>query len=152
MSANAANRETGRDALTALLSAALVGVGLPAQAVYGYQKSDFEGQSPVVVVLSAGTRRQRFGMGTEKYRSWFGYEILNFVADADAAAGWTDADVEDRLDLLEKEIADVIADNRVTANWDDLKHDEGASQIVPALVGGKPYKLEILRVWAEKHD
>lgn len=152
MSANATNRETGRDALAGLLSTALVGTGLPAQAVYGYQKSDFEGQSPVVVVLSAGTRRQRFGVGTQKYRSWFAYEVLVFVADADEAVSWTDADVEDRLDLIEKEIADVVADNRSTTNWDDLKHDEGFGQILPAVVGGKPYKMEIIRLIAEKHD
>ena len=49
------NRETVRDALGTLLSAALVGTGKPAQAFYGYMVGDFAGQSPVVVLTSSGT-------------------------------------------------------------------------------------------------
>ena len=50
-------RETARDALAALLETALVGSGLPAQAVYNYQIGDFQGQSPVVVVSSGPSER-----------------------------------------------------------------------------------------------
>ena len=101
--ANAANRETVRDALTTLLSTALTGVGNPVQSVYGYHISEFGGdgfESPVVLVLSNGSRRERRGLGTQVYRTFFQLSVLVFVSDAIAAESWTDANVEDRLDLL----------------------------------------------------
>jgi len=57
MASDVVNRETIRDAFTTLLSTALVGTGLPVQAVYGYKKADFQGQSPVVVIAPGGTGR-----------------------------------------------------------------------------------------------
>lgn len=50
MASDVTNRETVRDAFTTLLSTALVGSGLPVQAVYGYKIGDFQGQSPIVIV------------------------------------------------------------------------------------------------------
>lgn len=154
--ANAANRETVREALTALLSSALTGVGNPVQAVYGYHISEFGGdgfESPVVLVLSSGSQRERRGLGHQVYRTFFRLELLVFVSDARVAESWTDAEVEDRLDLIEKEIADVLAENRSTASWHDIKHVPGNfTNIVPAKLGGHSYKMEMIPVIVEVHD
>lgn len=157
MAANAANRETVRDALTTLLSTALTGIGNPVQSVYGYHVSEFGGEgfeSPVVLVLSSGSQRERRGLGNQKYRTFFQLEILVFVSDAISAESWTDANVEDRLDLIEKEIADVIAENRSSPGvWDDLKHVPGNyTNIVPAKLGGHSYKMETIPVIVEVQD
>jgi len=153
VAANASNREAVRDAFASLLATALVGVGLPVKAVYGYQAGDFGGKSPVVLVMSNGSRRERHGVGTLLYRTYHRLLVLVFVADAISGQSWTDNDVEDRLDLIEKMIADVVADNRKTANWEHLEHDASFSSIAPALLGdGHTYKLEMINVIAEVFD
>lgn len=153
MAANTANRETARDALTALFTAALVGAGKPVQAVYGYQASDFDGQSPVVVVLSSGVYRMRYTLKSTRYKSFFNLEVIVFVADAISDDSWTDANVEDKLDEVEKEIADVLADNRFNnSKWSDIRMSDEGSQILPANVGGDSYKMEVIPIIAEVID
>lgn len=105
----AINRETVRDAFTALLSTALVGTGLPAQAVYGYQVGDFGSQSPVVVVSDAGSMRSVMtGLGS---RAEFLFNIFVFVLYTDGSS-WNEDDAEDALDAIEKIIADVLDANQ----------------------------------------
>lgn len=155
--ANAATRETVRKALAALLTTALTGSGNPVQSVYDRHVSEFGGdgfESPVVLVLSGGSQRERRGLGNQVYRSFFRLEVLVFVSDAITAESWTDADVEDRLDLIEKELANVIAENRANPGvWHDLKHVPGNfTNIVPAKLGGHSYKMETISVIVEVHD
>lgn len=153
--ADAATRETVRKALAGLLEAALVGTGLPVESVYDRHVSEFGAsgfESPVVLVLSGGSQRERRGLGSQVYRSFFRLDVLVFVSDAISAESWTDADVEDRLDLIEKQIADVLAENRSTTNWQDIKHETGFTNIVPAKLGGHSYKMETIPVIVEVHD
>jgi hypothetical protein len=158
MTANSANREDCRDKLAALFSASLSGSAGAAQAVYGYQIGDFAGASPVVLVLSSGTSRTQATLGTSKNFSIFRLAILNFVASASAAQSWTEANVEDRLDLLEKSEADVIADNRGKGNdatlpWDYIEIEEGSfSQIQSLSIGGAKYWVESYFVQAQVRD
>lgn len=145
----AINRETARDALTALLSASLVGAGKPAQAVYGYEKGALNGESPVVLVMSAGSERIQRGMGSAKYRNTFRYAVNVYVADADSWQSWTEQNVEDALDLIERTIADVVAANRDTANWTYLKHADGFSSVVKVVINGEPYVMETILLEAQ---
>jgi hypothetical protein len=51
--------------------------------------------------------------------------IQTFVIWIDTATNWLEADCEDRVDLLEKEIADALLDHRSQAQdetvpWDDI--------------------------------
>lgn len=154
MSANTVNRETVRDAFAALLSAGLVGSGLPVQAVYGYLIGKIE-ETPVVVVTSAGTARMRAGIGDARWNSYFVLQVLTFVRDADAANGWTEANVEDTLDLIDKKIADIVADNRNNANWNNITFsiNEGIpdpSEIFPDVERG--YQVETRKVYIQKVD
>jgi hypothetical protein len=153
MAADAKNREATRDALAALLSAALTGAGNPAQEVDAYEKGLID-VAPLLQVLSGGSSRRQHGMGTSKWSSRFRLVVRVFVPDADTAQSWTEQDVEDRLDLIDKEIGDVIADNRSNATWHYLDYEEGRfSVIAPAKdTGGKTFMMEEHYLIAEVYD
>lgn len=59
MTSNVPNRKLVRQAFAALLEAALVGSGKPAQRVYRYRPADFLGKYSVVTVTSAPTTRAK---------------------------------------------------------------------------------------------
>jgi hypothetical protein len=149
----ATNRETARDALAALLQSALVGSGKPAQAVYGYKVSDFQGQSPVVMVMSGGSGREELTYDVD-WDNIFFLVIKVFVLYADPAAGWTEAMAEDRLDLIEKTIADTLSANYSHSGgaWERIGYD-GRSQVIEVVSeAGDPYVVEIIPIRAEKDD
>lgn len=136
------DRADVRKAVAAMLQAEMTGEGNPAQAVYPYQASDFQDQSPVIVVMSGGSRRRPHPGGADAYANGFVFEVDIFTADADAAAGWTDAMVEDRIDLLEKRLAEVVATHRTYSLWKFLDFEDEDSKITPVTMGGKGYKME----------
>ena len=138
------NRETYRDALVALFSTSLTGTGKPAQAVYGYMIGDFAGQSPVVVVSSAGSEREQ-GAVTSRQKCWFYFNVYTFTLYAQVGTSWAEDDAEDRSDLLEKTIAEVIVDNRSTATWSFIELD-GRSVVDSVIVAGEEYKRETIPV------
>lgn len=142
-------RETARDALTTLLQAALVGAGLPAQSVYGYQIGDFEGASPVVTVSSGPNRRELQRMGP----CWTTTTTLHvhvFVLYSDGDT-WGEDDAEDALDDIEALIADVVLANRSTANWDKLSYAE-ATQPGGVVIGGLEYRMEYIPLQCELRE
>jgi len=131
-------RKEVREHLGSLLSSALVGTGKPAQAVYDYLKSSFDGQSPVVVIGSSGFNAQE-----QDFTNWFAtydYEVLVFVAREDTQLA------DDYLDQTTQKLYETLQTNRVLSGyWDDLVWAD-PSQIVPAVVGGKPYWMETVLV------
>jgi len=155
MAADTTNRETVRDALASLLSSALTGTGKPVQAVYNYPIGKIE-ETPVVYVASSGTARQRAGVGDARWNSYFVFEVATFVRDADAANGWTENEVEDQMDLIDKEIADCIADNRVSANWNNISFSldnesvPAQSEIYTDVERG--YRFELRKIYVQKVD
>jgi hypothetical protein len=139
------SRETVRDALAALLNTALVGVGLPAQAAYGYPAADFQGQSPVVIVSSAGSERDQQTMATRR-KSLFHLNIIAFVLYADPASSWTEANAEDTLDEVEKIVDETLAVNLANPpTWADIGYD-GRTTTGNATIGGEQYRYEIIPV------
>lgn len=148
MAANGANRKQVRDALTALLTTALVGAGKPAEAVYGYQKGNFGGVWPVVCVVSAGTERTLSALGTTNRNVTVFLDVLTFTLYADSENGWTEQHAEDRMDLLEKSISDVLADNHTNPpHWTTIKlNGRTITERVP--IGGKLYLAETISLVA----
>ena len=141
----ASNRKAAREALATLLTTALVGSGKPVQALYDYRPADFGGQSPVVTVSSAGTRRRRMtAMGS---RATPLLRVDMFVVYSDQAT-WTEADTEDALDDLEAAVAGVLDDNQRTAAWQALDYAD-ASQRMSAVIGGVEYAWESIQVAVE---
>lgn len=144
------NRETVRDALTSLLSTALVGTGKPVQAVYGYQPGTFGNASPVVAIASAGTEPEQRAV-TSRQKNNLYFNIYSFVAYAVAGTTWGEDDAEDRLDLIEKTIRDTISTNLSTSNWAFIEYD-GRSVTDSVLVGGVEYRREIIPIRIEAYD
>lgn len=131
------SRETSRDALAALLSAALVGAGLPVKTVSASKQTSLEGITPLVTVLSGGTMRER--MTFQGDQSSFLLSVQVWVLQS--GTGWTYAQAEDALDDIEMRIAAVYESDRYAAQWDVLEH-AGPTTVVEVAVAGVPYYLE----------
>lgn len=155
MSANTTNRETVRDAFATLLETALTGSGNPVQAVYNYPIGVIN-ETPVVCVASSGTARKAPGVGDARWNSYFAIDIYTFVKDADEENGWTEQEVEDTLDLIDKKIADCIADNRANANWHNITYSltpDGIPEFSTVITDTeRGYKLEVSRVYIQRMD
>ena len=130
-------RETARDALVTLLTTALVGAGLPVKSVSGSKVTSLEGVTPLVVVLSKGSSRDR--MTFQGDRAIFSFSVQVWVLQSGTA--WAYADAEDALDEIEALIAAVFQDNDGTANWEILKYD-GSTAVAEVAVAGVPYYIE----------
>jgi len=133
-------RETARDAIVTLLTAALVGPGLPVKTVTGSKVSNLEGVTPLVVVLSkASARDLSFGHGNV---AAFAFSVQVWVLQS--GAGWTHAQAEDALDCIEARIAQVYEDNLVNrTTWEVLAYD-GATEVREVAVAGVPYYVETI--------
>jgi hypothetical protein len=135
------SRQTVRDALASLLNTALVGTGKPAQAFYGYPVADFQGQSPVVVLMSMGSERTMESMSTRR-KSLFHITVTTFTLYSDGTS-WTESDAEDKLDAVEAVVDETIAANLVTTDWADIGYD-GRSEAGNATIGGEQYRFETI--------
>jgi len=131
------SRETARDALVTLLTAALVGVGLPVKTVTGSKVESLSGLTPLVSVLSAGSFRERVTFLGDM--AAFSFEIQTWVLQS--VAGWTNAQAEDALDRIESLIAEVYESARGTANWEVVEY-AGPTTILEIAVAGIPYYME----------
>ena len=140
--ANRTDRKDYREDLGTVLSAALVGVGKPAQAFTDHlpKSSEFDGRSPFVCLASAGSDIDRQG-STLLGKFYYHYiNILVFVARTDTAA-------EDALDNCYMTIAETLEANASTSNWDSLRQTERSIiDATPEGWGGQPYWIETIPV------
>lgn len=141
MAANSVNRETVRDALYAVLNTALVGTGKPADKAFGYLAGELGTPVSAVVVTSAGSERERTDPGQQTFDVWFYYDVYTYVLYNDGGA-WTEAEGEDKRDLIEKTIADVVQDNTTNAAWDDLQYAGRTTATEVEIEGGITYFVE----------
>lgn len=146
MTVTVANIETFRDEVASLLNTALVGSGLPVAAVYNYEKKTFDGQSPVIEVVTNGDDFARHSQN-ERVRGNIYLDILSFVLYADETSGWTEAHCEDRLNLVKKGILETIFNNQF--NSTRSLTIPGRSAIVPVTVGGVSYRMETIPLRVE---
>lgn len=134
----ATNRETARDALVSLLTAKLVGDGLPVKTVQGSKLRTLEGNWPAVVVLSAGSERIPLTFQGDQTKFYFRVQSVVQQSSGDT---WDNADAEDAIDEIEKLIAEVYEDNDATANW-ELLRISGRTTVTEVAVAGVPCYLE----------
>jgi hypothetical protein len=135
MSAGASNRKNLRQALATALTTALTSV----QAVYRYQRGGFEGQTPVVRVMSMGSNRIRLtplGSAAELY-----FLIQIWVLYTDTAAGWSEEQAEDRLDDIDAQLASWLEGNRKSTDWQAIDQT-GRSFVQIVRFQGRPYLVE----------
>jgi len=148
----ATNRQTKRERIAAILTTNLVGAGKPVSVVYAYQKSKLD-VSPVLLVMSSGSERNKNKIGSTLYRNRFGFEIHSLIRDTDDS-GLTEQQREDRLDLIDKMIADTVAQYESDNEWDrlyfsgnDSRNGEATpSKATKVMIDGKPFILEIFNV------
>ncbi len=146
MAANVVNRETIRDAFAALLTTKLVDGGTKYVArVYEYQATTFNKEQPIVVVSSDTSERERRTIN-ERYKTFFTLNVDVFVIYVETS--WTEKEAEDRLDRIEKEIADVVMDDFSNDDWQYLEYD-GPTDTGRVIIGGEEYRRERIkiRVW-----
>lgn len=134
------NRETVRDAFTALLSAALVGSGKPCKSVLGYPADRISG-SPLVCVSSTSASEEKFAKSSWGWQFQFNVEILVRWKDT---GSWTQAKAEDKLDEIWVIVAGVIEANQSNANWEVLEIVEDTCDMVA--ISGDNYRREVIKV------
>lgn len=145
------NRKDVRDAIVSSLALEVPS----AVAVYGYLKSGFEGDSPIVRVMSAGSERQEVGEAVG-YESKFFFDLQIMVllyeegSDADAVAELA-ADV---LDQVEFEVFTWFANHQMqqdgdgSLSWTVAKW-ETRSAVAPYSVGTHFYLVETIPIIVE---
>lgn len=154
MPANSFSRQTARDAWAIILTTAL---GANVQAVYGYKvKSLIKlGKGPFATVDGGPiTRTKSKFAGT--YDNDITLYVTTFVMWVDADSGWTEQNCEDRLDLLEKKIADAVLDHKSQAQdgtvpWDTIEF-ESPSTPDTWQEGGKQWWMETFAIRARKKN
>lgn len=141
------NRGLIRKALAAGLAAALPGASplLTSLSVYDYMRSGFEGKSPVLRVVTAGSLRpEAYANGI---RSQFYYSVQFFVIYYQDGDPSVQAQAEDILDELEIQAFTWIADNQQTDLWTELRFDQRSRSTVVKL-GPHQYIMEDIPVVA----
>lgn len=144
MTADSASREDVRNKVADLLDAALV-PGL-VDRLYRYESDNVETGSKhaAIAVVSGGTKRQASGINDQRWRNVFLVQVLVFVDKANVlvenqgGSNWTSLDVENKLDRLDKAIADVIANNRGNSAWSFIDYADEYSTIVDG--SERPYE------------
>jgi hypothetical protein len=127
--------------MVTLLTAALIGVGLPAKTVQGSKPDTLKGLTPMVAVMSAGSSRPRLTVQGDQ--GMFYMAIHVWVQQA--TTGWTNAQAEDALDTIESLVAGVIENNRQTDNWMIIEYD-GRTTVLDIEVEGGRYYNEIIPI------
>lgn len=123
-----ASRATARAELQALLQQRVT----DAASVPSTQPDDFGGQSPVVVVASGGSDRQRLTLrGTQPK---FYLDVYVFVRATDTA--------DAMLDLIEQEIAQAIEGAQDAASWMAIDYAGRSTTTFIQPVDGTEYKME----------
>lgn len=137
-------RAATRAELAALLSAALVGEGLPAAAVYDHDKGDFSTLSPVVTIASLSSERLR-ETASSLPTVYYTFDLDVWVA-AQSDGSWDESAAEDLIDDIEERIAQVIESRKVhLPYWTDAQYTD-PSLVENWLISGQPYTHEIIRV------
>lgn len=109
--------------------------------------AEISGKTPVLIIRSRGTRQRFEGMSTNpaSYR----FLISSWVLAYSASDNWTSADAENKLDELDTTVRQVIRDNVNLTNANNVRFDEGYSEVDDVIIEGVPYILETRIVYAD---
>jgi hypothetical protein len=147
------SRETVRDEIVASLASSIAGSGKPVSSVYGYQVGKLDGESPVVLVLSASTARTPRGMGAQSWDNEFSFELHVLVYDGKDANPLTEQQREDKMDEIEAAIAGWMATHQHGTNYRALYYTPEPTTITSVTyLDGNPYRLEVIKVRVEAPD
>lgn len=153
------SRKTVRKAIGAALKVALEGTGKPAQEVYDHLPNRFKA-SPVLCVLSNGTRTIRQGIGNTRGKNAFRFSLMMYQIVPTDENGWNQTDAQDKQDDLEAATRAWVLANPISAgNWQHLVFAESLAggeghftEIVAVKVNGVDYELETIEIEVEAYD
>lgn len=132
---------TGRQNTCETLAALLPSYAPQVQATYSYLRYTFGSQSPVALVVPAGSRRERLTpQGGTLYHL---VDVHLFVLYASDADGWTEQDAANTLATVEQGVSDMVDRNRRGAVWKDLRY-RGETSIEVEVIEGLTYLHEIV--------
>lgn len=141
------DRSAVEEKLAQLLTAKLVGTGKPAQAVYDYDPDDIGKQSPVVIVESLPSNR-RNPFKSQRAQSLIFVNVHVLIVYANPDDHWTARDSRKALNLIEKGVCEVVADNNETDTWMNLDFNgSGTYNDIP--MSGQQYRYEVIPLAAE---
>lgn len=139
----ATSRQTIRDALETLLTATLVGEGLPVKTVTGSKVDSLAGNTPLVGILSGPAARGPLAFTGNQVA--FDLEIQVLVRQS-VEGSWTPAQAGDALDEIEALIAGAFETNRrLTGVWDTI-HFAEPTTVLEVVVASIPYYWERIPV------
>lgn len=117
--------------------------GTSVQAVYAYMNTGFEGTSPVVRVLNAGSMRPRVaGNIAQPLGSRFRYIVQHFILFSKEGMNIDQAAAEDRLDNLETILAQFVSDqDQIPGVWKSVSFVD-YSEPTLVKISGYHYLLE----------
>lgn len=155
MAANTLNRQTVVDALAALLTTYCVGTG-KAQEVVGYMTRYIQGRTPLIVAIASGS--DPLLGDTQGDEALFQqvdlmvYIILPHIEyDRDGeTVVFSEAESEQRLNLLHKLVMDCIVDNPGLSGTVHEVKPNGPSQQDTRQIDGVDYRIEAIPLRADK--
>lgn len=158
MPSNNPNRKPAREQLATLLRARLQTTnnfvdGMLVAKVYEYLVWDFKEGLPVVCVHSVsngGSERRSLAFNPTRFEdNWFYFEITSIMDVASEDGTWTEKHAQDRMDDIEKTVADVLVDNKISKPyWSDLSIN-GKSTPSVIEIDGNGYLIEAIPVKAQ---
>ena len=153
MSSAVTNRTTIRSDIESILTAGLVGTGLPIQKVFDHLPSEFVDAGKTlhftVCIVPSGTGREKQNAADEP-DSTFMFNLFVSILYSRDDDSWTEEDSADRLDLVEKMITDLFADNQ-TATRAYLRDGQSSIELVGE-EGGLAYWFETIPVRVEVYE
>lgn len=115
------------------------------QQVWAYQCGDFQQQTPVAEVTSAGTLRERVTARGTLPKPFY-IDITVYALYSDQAGTYTEEDAEDVLDAAEAAVDAMVVANPSNALWMSIGYAD-RSQVLPNfLQGGVVYRREVIRL------
>ena len=152
----AKNRSIIRNRLADLFTAELITSQDVAQAVYGYNTIDFEGQSPVLIVYSAGSdpSHSEGVHPTRRIIQRHRFRLVVFVALPEEGDATTRSDTQDDLDTMMTAVVTTVENNQKSEGYyKGLNFEEGFSEVIPVdlVAGNLPYTVEtaVVSCWED---
>lgn len=136
----AASRKVSRQALGQLLKTAVT----TAKEVYRYQETQFKGKSPIVVISSGSSTRERVTMRGSF--ATFQFDVHVFVLQKTKDGTWLNEQAEDLLDDIEQQICEAIDSNQRTAAWQAIRYSDATDARDPVTIEGNTYLYERIPV------
>lgn len=135
------------------LASAIAGTGKPASSVYKGQKKELNGESPVVLVMFSGVRRELAGVGTQLYENKFDIEVQFLVYNGNEDNPLAEDAREDALADCEAAAAGWFATHQRGTYYRSLTYTPTQAQVIPIkYIDGNPYLMLSALVTVERRD